>query len=346
MATYWVDVDSPSEASPYDTQAKAAHTLATILAIPPAAGDVIYCCAGASVGETIAAELDIASSGTNADGFIKLIGCNSSGVVDGTRYIIDANSAGINCIDLNGHDELWFENIEVKSTGAGAYHGFYNSTGANSGLVFINCCANNCGGSGFSVINYSFFFRCVAYLNTSHGFNEGNSARYTLCASRDNSGAGWYFATSHTTCIGCVSHGNTDDGFSYPGLNSYFMNCVIDGNGDDGIFVWGVSDPYPSIVLGCRITNQSGAGDIGLDCSSESVVYGFNYFEDNNTNIANATIAQVIPLEGGSIDSNDADNADTNEGYAEAVANNNFATGYVDGTDPTLRRTAITIPWS
>ena len=63
MATYYVD-DAGSNTSPYDTWAKAAPALATVLAIPPAAGSTIHCAGG----ETIAAELDCASSGDQTSG--------------------------------------------------------------------------------------------------------------------------------------------------------------------------------------------------------------------------------------------------------------------------------------
>jgi hypothetical protein len=61
--------------------------------------------------------------------------------------------------------------------------------------------------------------------------------------------------------------------------------------------------------------------------------------------IQNATLHYNIPLEGGSSPSNLEDLANTNEGYAQAVENHDFAMGYTDSGDPDLRRTAITVPW-
>jgi hypothetical protein len=353
--TYWVDADSPSEASPYDTQAKAAHTLATILAIPPAAGDTIYCCAGASVGETIGAELDVASSGSNSGGFIKLIGCNPSGTNDGTRYIIDGGAAGINIFDFAGYDYWWLENIQVQNTGAGTKHGFYNSTGTSVYCVYINCRATSCTKAGFhnSVGNNSIFYRCLSD-NNYNGFGYGEGAfgarLMLLCAAHSNTNMGFYYSTG-TTYVGCISHGNTEEGYGSLLSGHVLINCVADSNADNGIDFAASSDGI-NLIFGCRITNAPDAGDYGLDANAEPVLIGYNYFEQvSGTNINTTTTADdliyTISEPGGTTDSNRyGTEDDTNQGYAAAVGSHNFATGYTDATDPTLRRTAITIPWS
>jgi hypothetical protein len=357
--TYYVDASSASEAAPYDTWAKAAHSLATVLAIPPAFSDIIYC--NANTGETIAAELDLASSGTNAGGYIKVIGCKPDGAtgvtVDGTRYVITGNNNNINIVDLNGQDMWWFENIEVKNTGTtGTLHGFYCSTGASTGHVFVNCCANTIDTNGWQcdLISYSVFIRCVAYSCVDGFGGYGGSNLLFFCASRDNSADGFNLTGAQDTCIGCISHGNAIGFNEMPQRRGFLFNCVADSNSSKGMLAGAATTLYPGIMIGNRITNHTGAGDVGVDCASEVLVYGYNAFDTNTDHIANtlAAVTMPIPLENTVTDSNDYNNedgaggGDTNQGYAQAVANNNFATGYTDATDPDLRRSKITVPWS
>ena len=346
--TYYVD-PAGSNTAPYDTWAKAAQTVKTVVAIPPAAGDIIYC----RTHEHIASEIDLASSGTNAGGWIKLIGCNAAGNVDGTRYVINGDAAGINILDFNTQDMWWLENIEVINTGAGVKYGFYSSSSSSNGIIFINCCANSCGiGFGVSNCDRSAVIRSVAYSNTYDGISLGNYSIALLCASHANGRDGiamGYLATVY----GCISHGNTDDGIVDVSPSSLILNSVIDSNTDDGIEIAATALLYSPIIIGCRITNHSGAGDNGLITFDEPCIVGWSYFEDNDDNIAGAAhdaapavTFQFIPIENGTTTTNLEDLANTNEGYAAAVAGHNFATNYVDSGDPDLRRVAITIPWS
>jgi hypothetical protein len=350
MSTYYVDPSAGSRTAPYDTWAKAASSLSTIFALPPSAGDIIY----ARGTETIAAELDVAGSGTNAGGFIKLIGCNASGDVDGTRYVVNAGGNGIHCIDWNGSDLWWVENLEVKNTASGSYDGFYTSVNTADGCVFINCCANTCGRYGFTGrFDRTLFYRCVAYSNGLHGFSSLLYACAMLfCCSRDNAGIGFYTFTDGLM-FGCLSYDNTDDGIN-PGTAAYpgrIMNCVVDNNGDDGILISAGTLLNAPLVFGCRVTNQSGAGDIGINAGSEPLITGYCYFENNDgDNIQNATLHYNIPLStsytagsGSPTSSNVEDQSNTNQGYTSLTEGSE---DYNLRSDASSRRTAIAIPTS
>jgi hypothetical protein len=344
---YYVD-PAGSNTSPYDTWTKAATNIQTALDLA-VAGEIIYCRGT----QTLAATIDVdTNAGTNAAGWIKVIGCNSSGTVDGTRFVLNANGGTFHVITATGTSDMyWFENIEVKNTAAGTYHGFYASASTSAGLVLINCCANTCGARGFSLDTTNalnaFFFRCVAYSNGGSGFYDPRACYF--CVARDNTLDGF---ASGGTIIGCVSHGNGDDGLGGIGYSQHIYNCVVDGNADDGIEISSHTELRSAILIGCRITNHSGAGDNGLITLDEPCIVGYCYFEDNDDNIAgashdatpNATF-QFIPLENSSVTSNVEDQADTNEGYVDK-ANHDFSTNYVSGTDPHARRMAITLPWS
>jgi hypothetical protein len=307
------------------------------------AADIVYC-RGTQV--TVAA-IDVdTQTGTNAAGFIKFIGCNAAGVVDGTRLTINANDGAYHGITFTNKALYWFENIRVTNTGIGAFHGWYWGTAGATGFILINCVGDNCGGSGFSFsssLNFSVFFRCVAYLNTSHGFTGRNNKLYFCCA-RDNTGDGFNGTYFDVSLIGCISHGNTGDGCA-PTAAVVMFNSVMDGNAQGIDHTAGVN-LYSSVILGCRITNNTISG---IDCNAEPDVLGFNYFEDNGAgavdNVIDDTIVQLINTEGTIIDSNLYSLADTEEGYVDK-AGHDFSTRYVNAGDPDLRRVAITVPWS
>lgn len=335
--TYYMDT-AGSNTSPYDTWAKAATSIQTVLDLA-VAGDTIYCRGTQVMGATV--DIDT-QTGTNAAGWVKVVGCNAAGNVDGTRFYIDANGGSYNAVTFAAASDMyWFENIEVGNTGAGAYHGFASAATGSVGHVFINCAAHNCGGSGFRCDNMAntTCFRCVAYSCTATGFYS--VLRNLFCCARDNGIHGFGYISY---VYGCISHGNTDDGIVADHYT--LLNSVIDGNGDDGVIINANTSLFGSFIVGNRITNQSGAGDIGLNCNSEPCAIGYNYLENNDgDNIQNQLTSGTIPLENSSNTSNLEDLSNTDYGYVDS-ANHDFSTDYTDSGDPDLRRTAITIPWS
>lgn len=318
----------------------------------PSDGDVIT---GSTSASTITAHTGVAqytidvntNAGSNGSGFIKYIGVNASWTVDGTRADIDVGSAAIHGLTFTGVPDLtWFENIEVSNAGSLSNGWHWSATGCQ-GQVLINCAAHGCGNNGFNPVGFAVFvtfIRCVAYSNDNDGFySTATSARFVFCVARDNGRHGFSYIASLLS--GCLAHNNTNDGIYYVTYAASFLNCAIDGNGLRGISLTAHSNPITPVFLGLRVTNQSGVGDYGIDLVSEPLVLGWSYLEDNDTNLANASLLFNVPEEGGSTSSNKQDQADTDEGYVDK-ANHDFSTRYVDATDPTLRRTAITLPWS
>lgn len=312
------------------------------------AGEIVYCRGT----QTLTATLDVdTNSGTNASGFIKIIGCNSSGNVDGTRFTIDANDGSYHGITFAASMGLlyWWENIRITNTGTGNYDGVsINVTGSSSGYnTWINCSFDSCGRYGYTpsyAATNSLFIRCVFFNNTNCGIYGGQYNIYIACAIYGNGADGVGYRCGHF--IGCVIHDNTDRGFEVEPYAHLIMNTVIDGNDNGGYRASSGTTAARHFLFGTRITNHSAAGKIGLDANSEVVVTSHCYFEDNDgDNIQNASLHYNIPLEGGSSNSNLEDLANTNEGYVDP-ANHDFSTGYTDSGDPDLRRTAITIPWS
>lgn len=327
-----------SGTSPYDTWAKAANDATKTQAVLDAvvAGETIH--AAGTI--TLAAQLDIdLHEGNKTDGFIKLVGYNASHVNDGTRFVIDGNNAAVNIIYNNSMNYWWFENIEVKNSNGG--DGFTGAAAANRYGVFLNCCANNCDVLGFDTYSYlySVWIRCVAYSNTGDGFGAGDTGEtFIFCRSRDNGQSGFdCLYANYATIIGCIADHNGNDGFENIFFETVLFNCVSDDNTDDGYHIANMD--HLAYLIGCRITNHWGAGDIGVNANTQILLHGWNYYQNNaSDNIQNATLAEEITYNGAGTDAED-------QGDSES--------GYTDQDDPedynltdsaTSRRTAITIP--
>lgn len=327
-----------SGTSPYDTWVKAANNAAQTQAVLDAAvaGETIH--AAGTI--TLAAQLDIdLNEGNITSGFIKFVGYNASHVNDGTRFILDGNNAATNIVYNNSMNYWLFENIEVKNSNGG--DGF-----TGTGVVynaFINCCANNNDVLGFDTYSFgrSQFIRCVAYSNTGDGFGSGNTySNFLFCRSKDNGQSGFDLYYMAGSVIGCITDHNGNDGFESHSNSTVLFNCVSDGNTDDGIIAV-TANTHLSPLIGCRVTNHSGAGDIGVDAKTTLLLHGWNYFQDNDgANIQNATLAEEIIYNGASTDVEDQ--ADTECGYT----NQDDPEDYNLTDVATSRRTAITIPES
>jgi hypothetical protein len=285
------------------------------------------------------------NSGTTAAGYIKFIGCNSSFVVDGTRAILDGQDYAHGLI-FAPVDLLWHENIEVKNCGYRS--GFVLGSEAAVGCVFVNCSSHDNGSYGFqSNNNYRCtFIRCTAYNNGVHGFHSGyGENHYYFCSAYGNTQRGFNEIGSTDVLIGCIVHNNGDDGVDAQ-LGALLFNCVVDANSDDGINSSAGGNKVPLRVIGCRVTNHDGSGDIGLNGGSKLLLTGWNYFQNNDgNNVQNAEMHFAIPTENTTTSSNLEDLSNTDCGY-NASGSHDFTTGYVNSGDPDMRLVPITIPFT
>lgn len=343
MATYYVD-PAGSNTSPYDTWTKAATSLQTIADII-VAGEVCYC--RGHIDLAAAVDFDTAAStGSNAAGYVRFIGCNASGTNDGTYFTLHCNGQSIHGINANGNmDMVWLENFEIYGSGAGSYDGINMNTAACSSWVLNNCSLHDMGRHGLNSGGfdaYCKYIRCTFYNNGNSGTSASvTSTRYWFCSCHDNVGDGMNLCSS--ILIGCIIYDNGDDGVDVV-AGSLIYNCVVDQNADDGLYFAASTTLNIPEMVGCRVTNQSGeAGDIGFNPNSEPFVYGWNYIFHNGDNIANDTIALAINMNGSdtnTIATEDSGNVDT-DGYTSVT---DGAEDYNLSDSATLRRTAVTIP--
>jgi len=301
-----------------------------------AAGDLVYCRGTETLGSIV--DVDFAD-GDATSGLVRFIGCNAGGTNDGTRFIMDGNSAVANCLKITARDYYLMENFEFKNaTGAGMYF-----ASSSHSWIFNNCCANNNGSYGFFIGGNglrNIFIRCASYSNSNDGFFLGASDRVFFSSSHDNTESGFQLGQAAAAMVvGCLAYDNGNDGMEEVQYPSTIIGSTINGNTDNAITVKTSGTILIPAIIGNRVTNHSGAGDLGIDFSTEVVMHGWNYLEDNDTNYANTSLAYEILNDGAT--TNEEDQADTNEGY----------TSLTDGSedfnlrsDATLRRTAISIP--
>jgi hypothetical protein len=282
-----------------------------------AAGDLNYCRGT----ETLAATLDVDTNAGNATDFIRFIGTNASGTVDGTKFVIDGNSAAATCLDINGVDDITFENIECKNATS---HGV-TASGISSYYFFYNVHSHDNGGSGFNLttnLRTSRFLRCKAIDNTADGWEGLYLSSALFCEATGNGAIGFDNVRNGGHIIGCIVHDNTSDGIRLSNVDDgVIMHCVIDANGGHGV---NGSSTRILALLGNRITNNTGDG---LNITNKG-------FEDFNLYLSNANsivaAADLIEI-GNSL-------ATGTEGYNDR-ANDDFNLT----ASATLRRTAVEV---
>ena len=296
------------------------------------AGDIVYCRGTQAL--SVAIDYDI-NSGSGASGFIKFIGCNASGTVDGTKFVLDGDSTATNCILLAARTYIWWENFEFKNaTGDG-----WDATNANfADMIFINCISHNNGGDGwdtyYSNIGVILFYKCYAHSNGGDGWGQAYhlSVVYALCISKNNTGSGFNTTTSHTdfegVFYGCIAHNN--GGYGIRSFVPLIFNCVIDENDDDGVNVAGGI----GLLIGNRLTdNGKDTTGYGLNAVARTL-YGWNFLLDNDSGAATGLIEAL--RDGATADTNETSGT---EGYNDG-ANDDFNLS----SSATLRRTKIELP--
>lgn len=329
MTTYYVDPaasgdnDGTSWTDAWATLQSAADTAT--------AGDVVYCRGT----QSISARIDFdTNSGTYDGGYIKFVGCNSGGTVDGTQFVLDGGNNNIDGIYLNGRSYIWLENFKItQCDGTGAI----NSASVNSNhWVLNNVWLHDNDAWGFYNALYVpgvQLYRCLFSSNTLGGVYRPSTTTMTLFAFCEFIGNGVqdaYLVSSQVVFFWCLFRNNGNEGiYAYGG--ALCLNCVFDGNTNDAVdFSYDAAAQCVALV-GCRVTNQSGGGAVGLLVSANTRATLFGSYFGNNTTDVTASRYDSVLVNG--VDLLTLGGTDTDHGYVNSAGGDfnldaDTATGY------------------
>lgn len=294
----------------------------------PNAGDVVLCRGTETV--TVMIDSD-GNSGTGAGGFVTFRGVNSSGVDDGTRYVLDSTGTLTGIINLSA-DLVMFENMELRdNTGHGFRVAAYSACDNNT---FINCYAHDNTGSGFdnnvqNGMRYAKFIRCRFESNGAAGAAKVADSVFIHCAFKGNTGNGidtGSFGHIGIMIIECQVTGNGGKGIdilSGTGPFSVIYQTVVDGNTGDGI-----ENNTCIPIYGCRVTENA----IGIDNNSATVI-AHTYMpasgqaRDNSTSNIDTAGGPYYdpPIDG--VATNNLAGTDANGGYENPTTDFSLASG-------------------
>jgi hypothetical protein len=314
MATYYLD----PAAGGGDTGVDWANAWSTIQrakdgtnGTPPAAGDTVFCRGTETLG--VAPDID-GNEGNTTNGYIKFVGTNGAGTVDGTRYELDGNGAAASCLVMLG-EMIWFENFEMHSATS---HGVDQTSSDADTCTFYNCSVHNNIGAGFyndSNATDCCYLRNLIYTNGTSGIREPHVCCMVGNVIYNNGEEG--IEGVHTDNSTAVKNAIFDNGDGESNMNYdkhwLIMNNVIDGTGQangTGIESNGSGE---SLIIENRITNSV----IGFDNNSDINMVGFNVFDNNTDDIIDPNIIEKLRLDA-TVDTNLYD-PDADDGYENAA---------------------------
>lgn len=330
MTTYYVDPGAEGEND--GTSWDDAWISLQSAADTAAAGDTVYCRGTQNLSAAI--DFDTAS-GTYDGGYIKFIGCNASGVNDGTRFTLKRTANTINGIYVNGVSFVWLENISIEDCTGTAGIAVANAYSDKWRLINVRC-HNNTGRGAFinSYGRYWSFHGCVFTANGGIGIYRPVDSKFHGCVFNGNGDNGVDQSGSNSY-DNCIFHNNTGYGINFYNSGS-FNNCVVDGNGGGGVKISYAAPDY--MLTGCRITNHSASGKVGVDVTANTRVGLIGCYFGNNATDVTANRYDIIPINCAT-DHVILGGSDTNHGYTDQTADD-----FNLRSDASIRAYAVPLP--
>lgn len=322
MATYYVDPAAPFPGLNDGSSWENAFTnLQTAINTCVGEGNTIYARGTQTLVSNGIAGIDFtaAASGISTS-FNRLIGCNASGIADGTRFILSGNGKtngkinGIKCAT----SAYWrLEHIEVRECGATGF------SGNSPNWIFINCKSYGNTGHGFDGLmgtSDKSLILCISESNISTGFKGFRNGYYYFCVSKNNGAGGFFdYANLH---YGCIAVNNNGEGFYNHAIR--VIHCIAHGNTTNGFY-----NSYSNVqLIGCRATENA---EVGFGTSGSHITVLLACYAAGNTQSdfgIEDTLKDLMFNEVGTL-----------SGYVDA-ANGDFNLT----ADATMRRTAVTLP--
>ena len=314
MPTVYVDPDG-SNTSPYETWAKAATSLQVAIDYV-SAGDVVYCRGS----ETPSATIDVDGTSGTAGAYIRFVGCNASGNVDGTRYLLDFGTNVTHGLSFNDKDYITFEHFEIKSTQAGGsgndgirFHSAYTYY-----INFINCYIHGWPDHGVdgTYIGYANFIRCRISTNGDSAIYAYGNVMVMNCTIDNHSGT--YTLVDVDKVIGCVIRDNVNALYWTTGAKlPLCMNTVFYNNSGDDI----VAATNIATIVGNRFIDH---GAYGIDIGTATPFIMANYFDNSGSGDIDGTTYVEVNWDGAQTNgANHYTGGDTDDGF-EDPANDDY----------------------